>query len=123
MTAIFQPLNPADFQAKYPQYANISADTLQNLWVAVELNLPGFFWAYSQNTFNHYTYICLAHFCQLRLTQQPGRVTQGTQGDTSTTLENMPVGSAGSLQWWCQTNWGSEIAQLMRRKAGAVYIP
>lgn len=118
--AVFPAVNPTDFKTKYPMYADISDATIINLWVAVELNSPGFFWAYSQNTANHYWYVVLAHYCQLWQTQQAGRITAASEGDVNVTLEQL---GAPSLQWWCSTNFGNEIAQLLRRRGGFTYVP
>ena len=118
--AIFPPLNPTDFTNKYPQYAGIPSSTLQNLWIGVEINTPPFIGQYSQNTANHYWYVVLAHYCELWQTNQAGRVTSATQGDTTTTLENL---GSPNLMWWSSTNWGSEIAQMIRMRGGAFYSP
>lgn len=117
--AVFQELNPTDFKAKYPMYSDIPDETLENLWVAVELNSPGFFWNYSQNTANHYWYIVLAHYSQLWQTQQAGRITAAAEGDVNVTYE----GVSPSLAWWSSTNWGNEVAQLLRKRGGFTYFP
>jgi len=119
MAAVFHELDPADFKLQYPMYSDIPDNILLNLWIAVELNAPGFFWAYSQNTANHYWYVVLAHYCQLWNTQQAGRITDAAEGDVSMSLEQL---GAPSLQWWCSTNWGNEVAQLLRRRGGATYV-
>lgn len=119
MSAVFPSLNPTDFKSKYKMYVDISDDTLQNLWVSVELNAPKFLFNYSQNTANHYFYIILAHYCELWQTRQAGRVVSATAKDVSTNFEVMDM---PTLQWWATTNWGNEISQLIRRRGGAFYV-
>lgn len=118
--AEFHELDPIDFKQLYPMYADIADDILDNLWIAVELNSPGFIWAYSQKTANYYWYIVLAHYCQLWTTQQAGRIKDASEGKVSMSLEDL---GSPNLQWWCSTNWGNQIAQLLRRRGGFTYIP
>jgi hypothetical protein len=123
MSAVFPTtLDVTTFQALYPEYYSIQTVVLNDLWIAVENISPGFIWNYTQQMANSYWFKVLAHLCQLRLTRQPGRVVSGVQGDTTTSFENIPQTSAGSLQWWSSTNWGLEIAQLIRRRGGSTYI-
>lgn len=117
--AVFPALNPTDFKNKYPMYSDISDDTMLNLWVAVELNAPYFFWQYTQNTANHYWYVVLAHYCQLWQTMQAGKINNAAEGDVSVGYENL---GQPSRMWWCSTSWGNEVSQLIRRRGGFTYV-
>lgn len=117
-------LDITTFKSLYPEYNTtlLSDAILKDLWLNVPNLSPSFIYYYTLTSALSYWFKILAHLCQLRLTRQAGRVVSANQGKTTTTFENTPPEMAGSLQWWKQTVWGSEIAQLIVRYSGFAYV-
>ncbi len=103
----------------YTMYSQVSDAVLNNLWVGVETTTPAMILAYSQSKINYYYYLVLAHYAEMWLTQQNGRVVAATQKDTATTFESL---GSPTLQWWASTQWGAQIAQLIRQRGGATWV-
>ena len=123
MSAIFPPvLNISEFESYYPDCIQLTNGQLNMLWIKVARITPSLVWDMSQQTAQFFWYSVLAHLCYLSISKQSGRLIGATQGNTSSTFENLGTDMSGSLQWWYQTSAGAEIAQLMKQQGGITYV-
>lgn len=125
--AAFPVLNYQEFLGLFSEF-NISIFTQNNnqilnfLWVKVRNITPTSIFGFDDQRALYYFYTVLAHLCQLFLTKQSGRLVNATTGNTSSGFETLTSSTAGSLQWWYETSYGSEIAQLIKQQGGFDYV-
>lgn len=95
-----------DFIELYPEFSAMTESQYNNYVIEARIILSKYC-IINDTVLTVVIYKAVAHLYQLSLNKTVGRVSTGTQGNTSVNLEYNMTGKTGS--WWNQTPYGAFI--------------
>lgn len=116
-----QAFDPTQFKIDYNEFGSVPPSLLTNWFNNSALVIGNKLLCLFRGPAEQYYWACvvLAHIATLRQTQQVGRTTKATQKDISGEFE--VIGNRDDT-YWSQTQYGLEILQVFKNRAGATFF-